>query len=57
MIWHILQNKYWTFGGEKENWSLYKVRYAGNLGNEETKTDLLLECRVKQQTGLQKYYY
>ena len=57
MIWHILQNKYWTFGGEKENWSLYKVRCAGNLGNEETKTDLLPECRVKQQAGLQKYYY
>lgn len=57
MIWHILQNKYWKFGGEKENWSRYKVSYAGSLSNEETKTDLLPESSVKQQTGLQRYYY
>ena len=57
MIWHILQNKYWMFGGEKENWSRYKVRYAGSLSKEETKTDLLPESSVKQQTGLQRYYY
>ena len=57
MIWHILQNKFWKFGEEKENWSRFKVRYAGSLGNEETKTDVLPESSVnsKQVCGDTQY--